>query len=128
MPESPLALNIFVGNLHDDVGPQDLNDFFKDCGTVNRITILCDKHTGQSKGFAYMEFEEPEAIDLALELNETELMGKAIKVSRKRKNVPRHQLGRGRGRGRGGFRGRGRGGFRGGSRGRGRGRGRFQPY
>jgi len=119
---------IFVGNLHEDVDPDALNKHFKECGTVNRITILCDKFTGKPKGYAYMEFEEPEAIDLALALNETDLLGKAIKVSKKRTNVPRYMLrGRGRGRGRGG-RGRGRGRGRGGYRGRGRGRGRYTPY
>mmetsp|Transcript_22449 Transcript_22449/g.39778 ORF Transcript_22449/g.39778 Transcript_22449/m.39778 type:complete len:202 (+) Transcript_22449:403-1008(+) len=122
---------IFVGNLDNSVTLEELNDFFKSCGTVNRITILCDKFTGAPKGFAYMEFAEEEAVEVALGLNETEFKGKPIKVTRKRKNVPRHML-----RGRGGYRGgqpyrgrgyRGRGGYRG-ARGQSRGRGRYQPY
>jgi len=116
---------IYVGNLDESVTPDTLNEFFKECGTVNRITILCDKFTGKPKGFAYMEFEQKEAVELAIGLNETEMNGRQIKVTLKRKNVPRHMLGgrgRGRGRGRGGgYRGRG-GGFRG------RGRIRFNPY
>lgn len=76
-----------------------------------------------------MEFLEVEAVDVALGLNETEFKGRPVKVTQKRKNVPRHMLARGRGRG--GFRGRGfRGGYRGGYRGRGgyvpRGRGGYR--
>ncbi len=105
---------VYVGNLDEAVTPNDLNEFFKSCGVVNRITILCDKFTGKAKGFAYMEFDSAEAVELALGLNETEMNGRQIKVSRKRKNVPRWQL---RGGPRGGFRGGPRGGFRGGFRG-----------
>lgn len=46
--------------------PPDLQEFFKSCGTINRITILVDHRTGQSKGYAYMEFLEAEAVEIAL--------------------------------------------------------------
>mmetsp|Transcript_14536 Transcript_14536/g.17967 ORF Transcript_14536/g.17967 Transcript_14536/m.17967 type:complete len:207 (-) Transcript_14536:345-965(-) len=128
-----ITKSIFIGNLDDSVTPENLQEFFKACGTINRITIMCDKFTGQPKGFAYMEFEETEAVELACGLDETEMNGKPISVKAKRQNVPRFMRGRGRGRGRGGWRGRGRGrggrgGSRGGYRGRGRGRGRYNPY
>jgi len=34
------------------VTPEELQNHFKDCGVINRITILCDKYTGQPKGYA----------------------------------------------------------------------------
>jgi hypothetical protein len=37
--------------------PEELVTHFKACGTVERVTIMCDKFTGQPKGFAYIEFE-----------------------------------------------------------------------
>jgi RNA recognition motif-containing protein len=52
---------------------------FQACGTVNRVTILTDKF-GQPKGFAYVEFLEQEAVQEALNLNESELHGRQIKV------------------------------------------------
>jgi polyadenylate-binding protein 2 len=124
--------SVFVGNLDDSTTPEDLQAHFRSCGTVNRITILCDKFTGKPKGFAYVEFVEPEAVELAVGFNETTLKGKQIKVNPKRQNLPKFMLrGRGRGGPGGGFRGaRGRGRGRGGGAGGGgfRGRARYNPY
>lgn len=55
------------------------------CGTVNRVTIPGnkDKHP---KGYAYVEFLEPEAVDNALKLDGSEIAGRNIKVSQKRTN------------------------------------------
>lgn len=56
-----------------------MQQHFQACGTVNRVTILTDKF-GQPKGFAYVEFLEQEAVQEALNLNESELHGRQIKV------------------------------------------------
>ena len=45
------------------------------------MTILTDKF-GQPKGFAYVEFLEQEAVQEALNLNESELHGRQIKVQK----------------------------------------------
>jgi polyadenylate-binding protein 2 len=119
------ARSVFVGNVDYSATPEDLQAHFASCGTILRVTILCDKITGHPKGFAYIEFQEPSLVPNALVLNETQLKGRTIKVTTKRTNIPFMN----RGRGRGGFRARGfrgRGGFRGGYRG-GRGRG-YTPY
>ncbi|XP_042379042.1 polyadenylate-binding protein 2-like isoform X2 [Zingiber officinale] len=67
--------------------PEEVQQHFQSCGTVNRVTILTDKF-GQPKGFAYVEFLEVEAVQEALQLNESELHGRQIKVAAKRTNVP----------------------------------------
>lgn len=59
--------------------PEEVQQHFQSCGTVNRVTILTDKF-GQPKGFAYVEFLEVEAVQEALQLNESELHGRQIKV------------------------------------------------
>ncbi|KEZ45213.1 hypothetical protein SAPIO_CDS2677 [Scedosporium apiospermum] len=123
--------SIFVGNVDYSASPEEIQAHFQSCGSINRVTILLDKFTGQPKGYAYVEFTEPSLVAQALVLNESVFKGRNIKVVPKRTNIP----GMGRGRGRGGFRG-GRGffggrgfprggGYRGGYRGRGRG---FTPY
>ncbi|KAK4042619.1 Polyadenylate-binding protein 2 [Parachaetomium inaequale] len=127
--------SIFVGNVDYSTSPEELQAHFQSCGSINRVTILLDKFTGQPKGYAYVEFSEPNLVAQALVLNDSVFKGRNIKVEPKRTNIP----GMTRGRGRGGFRGGGRGGFmggRGGGFGRGggyrggyRGRGRgFAPY
>ncbi|KAK9011281.1 hypothetical protein V6N11_044134 [Hibiscus sabdariffa] len=67
--------------------PEEVQQHFQSCGTVNRVTILTDKY-GQPKGFAYVEFLEAEAVQEALVLNESELHGRQLKVLPKRTNVP----------------------------------------
>lgn len=59
--------------------PEEVQQHFQSCGTVNRVTILTDKF-GQPKGFAYVEFVEAEAIQNAILLNESELHGRQLKV------------------------------------------------
>ncbi|KFY82085.1 hypothetical protein V500_10835 [Pseudogymnoascus sp. VKM F-4518 (FW-2643)] len=123
--------SIFVGNVDYAASPEEIQAHFQSCGSINRVTILLDKFTGQPKGYAYVEFTEPAFVAQALVLNESLFRGRNLKVDPKRTNIPGMTRGRGRGRGgRGGF-GRGgfppRGGYRGGYRGSSRGRG-FTPY
>ncbi|KAK4191118.1 RNA-binding domain-containing protein [Podospora australis] len=131
--------SIFVGNVDYSTSPEELQAHFQSCGSINRVTILLDKFTGQPKGYAYVEFSEPALVAQALVLNDSLFKGRNIKVEPKRTNLPGMSRG-GRGRG-GGFRGRGGGfggfgrggggmyrggGYRGGY--RGRGRGGYTPY
>ncbi|CAI0448501.1 unnamed protein product [Linum tenue] len=67
--------------------PEEVQQHFQTCGTVNRVTIRTDKY-GQPKGYAYVEFLETEAVQEALLLNETELHGRQLKVTAKRTNKP----------------------------------------
>jgi len=128
--------SIFVGNVDYSATPEEIQNHFKSCGSINRVTILLDKFTGQPKGYAYVEFSEPNLIQNALALNDSIFHDRNIKVTPKRTNLPgMARGGRGRGApfrgGRGGYRGGfgapypPRGGYRGGFRG---GRGRYNPY
>ncbi|GAA5861707.1 hypothetical protein JCM8547_000710 [Rhodosporidiobolus lusitaniae] len=127
--------SIYVGNVDYASTPEEIQQHFASCGTINRVTILFDKYTGP-KGYAYVEFADPSLVQNAVLLNETMFRGRLLKVSPKRTNVPGFNGGGGGGRG---GRGRGRGGYRGGyrgyggyspyprgGRGRGRGRGGYQ--
>lgn len=44
------ARSIYVGNVDYSTTPEELKEFFRSCGTVNRITISVDKYSGQPKG------------------------------------------------------------------------------
>ncbi|KAJ7970609.1 Polyadenylate-binding protein [Quillaja saponaria] len=87
--------SIYVGNVDYACTPEEVQQHFQSCGTVNRVTILTDKF-GQPKGFAYVEFVEMDAVQNSLLLNESELHGRQLKVSAKRTNVPGLKLYRGR--------------------------------
>ncbi|GER55540.1 polyadenylate-binding protein 1 [Striga asiatica] len=79
--------SVFVGNVDYACTPEEVQQHFQSCGTVNRVTIRTNKY-GQPKGYAYVEFLETEAVEQALLLNESELHGRQLKVSAKRTNVP----------------------------------------
>ncbi|KAL6531193.1 Polyadenylate-binding protein 1 [Orobanche hederae] len=79
--------SIYVGNVDYACTPEEVQQHFQSCGTVNRVTILTDKF-GQPNGFAYVEFVEVEAVQNALLLGESELHGRQLKVSAKQSNVP----------------------------------------
>jgi len=128
--------SIFVGNVDYEASPEEIQAHFQSCGSINRVTILLDKFTGHPKGYAYVEFSEPNLVAQALVLNESIFRGRSLKVVPKRTNLPGMSRGRGRGaplsRGRGGYPPPYRGGYaprggtyRGGYRGRGRG---YSPY
>ncbi|EPR58320.1 RNA recognition motif-containing protein [Toxoplasma gondii GT1] len=113
--------SVYVGNVDYSSTPAELQEHFKSCGTINRITIMVDKYTGHPKGYAYIEFNSEAAVQNAILLSDTVFKQRQIKVVAKRKNIP------GFARGRGGWRG-GRMAAAGGMLGRGRGaRGGFRP-
>ncbi|KAG0550199.1 hypothetical protein BDA96_01G318900 [Sorghum bicolor] len=87
--------SIYVGNVDYACSPEEVQQHFQFCGTINRVTILTDSF-GQPKGFAYVEFDEVEAVQNALLLNETELHGRPLKVCPKRTNIPGMKQSRGR--------------------------------
>ena len=124
------ARSVYVGNVDYAATATDLEQHFHGCGSVNRVTILCDRFTGTPKGFAYVEFTEKESVENACQLTDSLFKGRQIKVNAKRTNIPgvsstnRYPRSRGRGRGRGGYYG-GYGGY-GGYSPRGRGRGSFR--
>ena len=103
---------LFVGNLNFRTTQDDLHDAFSRFGSVESVSIINDRETGQPRGFAFVEMTDSAEAEAAIAaLNGTELMGRAINVNEAR---PRLEGG-----GRGGFGGgKSRGGFGGGGGGR----------
>src|SRR3954451_15262942 len=112
--------NIFVGNLSYATTEQELETAFGEYGAVERVSVVRDRDTGQSRGFAFVEMtNSAEANNAIKALNGREVNGRALNVNEAR---PREQRGPGGGGGYGGSGGRGQGG--GGGRGNGGGGGR----
>lgn len=100
--------NIFVGNLHFDVREETIRPLFEQYGAVERVSIVMDRDTGRSRGFAFVEMTDSEEAERAIAaLNGMTLEGRALNINEAR---PRADQGRG------GFGGGGGGGgnFRGG--------------
>ena len=115
-----MVKKLYVGNLAFQTTSQDLQELFAQAGTVESASVIEDRDTGQSKGFAFVEMSTEEEAAAAIEqFNGKEVGGRALKANEAR---PRESRGGGGGRGFGGNRG-GGGGNRGGGGGFGRGGG-----
>ena len=105
-------VNIYVGNLSYDATQDDLRQAFEAHGEVSSVSIIMDKMTGRSRGFAFVEMPEKGQAEAAIQaLNLQEIRGRAMTVNEAR---PKTEGGGGRGGGRGGYGGgggRGRGGW-----------------
>ncbi len=103
-------MNIYVGNLSNEVTEEDLKQAFETFGEVESVKIIKDKYTDRSKGFGFVEMPDNAGAQSAIDdLNDTELKGRSLKVNKAR---PRSDS-RG---GRGGYGGGRRGGSQGGGR------------
>lgn len=85
-------MNLYVGNLSYRITEDQLRQSFEQYGTVASCTIIKDKMTGQSKGFAFLEMPEHAEAEAAITgLNGRDLMGRKLNVNeaRPREGGPR---------------------------------------
>jgi cold-inducible RNA-binding protein len=106
-----MAKKLYVGNLAFQTTNQDLQELFAQAGTVESASIIEDRDTGRSKGFAFVEMStEAEAASAIEQFNGKEVAGRMLTVNEAK---PRENRSGGGGRNFGGNRG-GYGGNRGG--------------
>ena len=100
-----MGRKLYVGNLPYSATEQTLRDAFAASGTVDSVSLITDRDTGQSKGFAFVEMaSDSEAQAATQTMNGKMLDGRQIKVNEAK---PRENRGGGN---RGGFEGGGGGG------------------
>ena len=104
-----MSKRIFVGNLSYQTTESDITGLFEQAGEVESASIITDRDTGRSKGFAFVEMGSEDAEKAIAQFNGHELNGRALTVNEAR---PREE--RGGGGNRGGNNRRGGGGGRGG--------------
>src|SRR5512142_1481839 len=59
--------NIFVGNLDPGMTEDQLRKLFESYGTVETVTVVTDRDTGQSRGFAFVEMASDKEAKTAIE-------------------------------------------------------------
>jgi RNA recognition motif-containing protein len=85
-------MNIYVGNLSYSVADDDLRDLFAAHGEVISASVIADRHTGQSKGFGFVEMSNDAEAEAAIQaLNESDVQGRNIKVNQARPREERPQ-------------------------------------
>jgi len=101
-----MGRKLYVGNLPYSATEQSLREAFAASGTVDSVSVITDRDTGQSKGFAFVEMSSDQEAQAATQaMNGKMLDGRQIKV-----NEAKPRESRGGGGGRGGYGGGGGGG------------------
>jgi len=78
-------MNIYIGNINYEATEEDLKNLFQQFGTVDSVKVIVDRYTNQSKGFGFIEMPNDSDAETALSaLNNTEFMGRTIKVNKAR--------------------------------------------
>lgn len=95
----PDSLKLYVGNLSWDTQRDDLYTLFGTFGTVSDAFIPTDRETGRPRGFGFVTLNQDGARQAIAQLNETEFMGRTIRVN---EAAPQGSGGGGGGGGRGG--------------------------
>ena len=77
--------NIFVGNLSFGATEDAVRSMFEAYGTIDRVSIVTDRDTGQARGFGFVEMSDNAEGDRAIvALNGTDLGGRALNVNEAR--------------------------------------------
>ena len=79
-----MSKRIYVGNLSYQTTENDLTTLFAQAGEVESASIITDRDTGRSKGFAFVEMGGEAADKAITQFNGTELNGRALTVNEAR--------------------------------------------
>lgn len=89
-----MAKKLFVGGLSFGTSEDTLRNTFAQAGTVASAAIIMDRMTGRSKGFGFVEMENDDEAEKAIQMfNGTELEGRALTVNEARPREERPQRG-----------------------------------
>jgi cold-inducible RNA-binding protein len=101
--------NLYVGNLPHSTTESDLRAAFEAHGAVEKVSIVTDRDTGRSRGFAFVEMSNAEEADKAIAaMNGSDLGGRTLTVNEAKPKTDRPRGGGqrfGGGRGRDDYRG-----------------------
>jgi len=88
---SRFPTTVHVKNLAFKVDEAKLRDHFGQCGTIAQVLLVRDEK-GRSRGFAFVEFEKPEAAQAALLLTDSKLNGRDVVVSRSQRAITQKKV------------------------------------
>jgi cold-inducible RNA-binding protein len=85
-------VNIYVSNIAFNATNQDLRQLFESYGVVDKIDIITDRYTGQSRGFGFVEMPDSAAAKAAIQgVQGKELAGRTLTVNEAKPREPRSE-------------------------------------
>ena len=77
-----MSMRLYVGNLSFETSKNELQTLFAQTGTVESVSLIEDRETGRSRGFAFVEMSTKEEGSAAIQkFNGQELGGRELKVN-----------------------------------------------
>src|SRR5438105_15577554 len=78
-------MKLYVGNLSFETTENDLQDLFEQHGAVSEVSLMMDRMTGKSRGFAFVTMNDATQAGTAMSaLNGKELGGRTLTVNEAR--------------------------------------------
>jgi len=96
-----MAKRLFIGGIPFQTTEEELREYFSKVGEIESISLITDKYTGKSKGFAFVEYKNEDDSQKAINtLNDSEIGGRRINVAEarpmeRRDDRPRRDFNRG---------------------------------
>jgi RNA recognition motif-containing protein len=88
--------NLYVGNLPHSTTETELRTLFQPHGDIERVSLVTDRDTGRSRGFAFVEMADAGEADKAITtLNGTEFGGRTLTINEARPKGERTRGGNG---------------------------------
>lgn len=85
-----MNLKLYVGNLAFSTEEGAIQDLFTEAGPVQSVSLVRDRATGQSRGFAFVEMETEDGARTAIDrFHEKEFEGRRLTVNEARPQEPR---------------------------------------
>ncbi|HEY4283056.1 MAG TPA: RNA-binding protein [Chthoniobacterales bacterium] len=98
-----MGTKLYVGNLSFNTTENELQELFSQAGAVQEVTLMQDKFTGKSRGFAFVTMgSDQDAQNAIAKINGQTIEGRTLTVNEARPREPRPPGGGGGGRGYGG--------------------------
>jgi cold-inducible RNA-binding protein len=82
-----MSKKIYVGNLSFRTTEEELAGLFEQVGTVESVSIITDRDTGRSRGFAFVSMNDDDAEKAIAAFNGKEVGGRALTVNEARPMV-----------------------------------------
>ncbi len=81
---------LFVGNIPHSTTEAELRTLFEPHGAIEQVSIVTDRDTGRSRGFAFVEMTDSAEAEKAIAaLNGKELGGRALNINEARPKTDR---------------------------------------
>jgi RNA recognition motif-containing protein len=72
---------LYVGNLPFSATDESVRTLFSAHGTVEKVSLITDRDTGQPRGFAFVEMSNADATRAMQALNGADFDGRSLKVN-----------------------------------------------